>query len=103
MSTVHYTDFVGRTPLIGFRSKYLVGGNKPTGGVEDKWFLYSHSSYVGEVPTENLIDDNGRFIDEKGNRVSKKINNPYRKEFKEVWSLDENNKNLSLPIVIKPE
>ncbi|MDG6881149.1 Filamentous hemagglutinin [Phocoenobacter uteri] len=103
LSAVHYTDFVGRTPLIGFRSKYLVGGNKPTGGVEDKWFLYSHSSYVGEVPTENLIDDNGRFIDEKGNRVSKKINNPYRKEFKEVWSLDENNKNLSLPIVIKPE
>ena len=38
-SAVHYTDFVGRSPLIAFRSKYIVGGNKPTGGMNRPGFL----------------------------------------------------------------
>ena len=33
-SAVHHSDFVGRTPLIFLRTKYLLGGNKPTGGVD---------------------------------------------------------------------
>jgi hypothetical protein len=37
------------------RSKYIVGGNEPTGGVENTWFTYSHSSYFAERPSEYLI------------------------------------------------
>ena len=72
-SAVHYTDFVGRTPLIALRSKYIVGGNEPTGGVENTWFTYSHSSYFAEVPDKYLINEKGDYIDEKGYTVEEKI------------------------------
>ncbi|QLB12868.1 hypothetical protein EV697_1086 [Bisgaardia hudsonensis] len=99
---VHYTDFVGRTPLLGLRSKYIVGGNKPTGGVEDKWFLYSHSSYFGKVPEEYLKDEEGYNIDQNGNRVSKAVENPYLEDFDEKWDPKGIKDNPSLPILIKP-
>lgn len=103
-SAVHYTDFVGRSPLVAGRSKYIVGGNNPTGGVEDKWFLYSHSSYFWEVPKEYLTDESGNFIDINGHRVDKPVENPYLKEFNKKWIGDVNQNliNPSLPIFIKP-
>ena len=104
-SAVHHTDFVGRTPLIGFRSKYIVGGNEPTGGVENTWFTYSHSSYFAEVPSEDLINEKGDYIDEKGYTVKEKnrVANKYRDEFNKKWQPPENNLNPSLPKIVTPE
>ncbi|UJZ89381.1 hemagglutinin repeat-containing protein [Haemophilus seminalis] len=102
-SAVHYTDFVGRTPLIALRSKYIVGGNEPTGGVENTWFTYSHSSYFAEVPSEYLINEKGDYINEKGDVVldANKVKNPYYKEFNEKWVPIPDNQNPSLPQIIK--
>ena len=102
-SAVHYTDFVGRTPLIALRSKYIVGGNEPTGGVENTWFTYSHSSYFAEVPDEYLINEKGDYINEKGDVVldANKVKNPYYKEFNEKWVPIPDNPNPSLPQIIK--
>jgi|GEM_PF-1221842 len=104
-SAVHYTDFVGRTPLIGLRSKYIVGGNEPTGGVENTWFTYSHSSYFAEIPSEDLINEKGDYIDEKGYKVEEKnrVANKYRDEFNEKWQPQKNNLNPSLPKIVTPE
>ena len=104
-SAVHYTDFVGRTPLIGLRSKYIVGGNEPTGGVENTWFTYSHSSYFAERPSEYLINEDGKPINNKGIVVAKEsaIANEYWEEFKEKWQPTKNNPNPSLPIEVKPQ
>ena len=100
-SAVHYTDFVGRSPLIALRSKYFVGGNDPTGGVDNKWFLYSHSSYNAEIPSKYLMNSKGEYIDKKGVVVSdaKKVENPYSKEFIEKWRPIDN-KNPSLPVLV---
>ena len=79
-SAVHYTDFVGRTPLIRFRSPYIIGGNAPTGGVENKPFMYSHSSYFREEPKDILIDEKGRNIDANGNLTGgREVKNPLKK------------------------
>ena len=106
-AATHYTDFVGRTPLLLLRSKYIVGGNKPTGGVEGKWFLYSHSSYFWDRPKERLIDEQGRFIDADGNLSDKPVDNPYLKDFKKKWtdgvSHNLNADNPSSPVLIKPK
>ena len=104
-SAVHYTDFVGRTPLIGLRSKYIVGGNEPTGGVENTWFTYSHSSYFGEVPEDYLVNDKGQFIDKKGNVVEEKnkVKNDYLEEFNQKWIPAIDNTNPSLPKVVNPK
>ena len=104
-SAVHYTDFVGRTPLIALRSKYIVGGNEPTGGVENTWFTYSHSSYFAEIPSEDLINEKGDYIDEKGYKVEEKnrVANKYRDEFNEKWQPQKNNLNPSLPKIVTPE
>ena len=104
-SAVHYTDFVGRTPLVGLRSKYIVGGNEPTGGVENTWFTYSHSSYFAERPSEYLINEDGKPINNKGIVVAKEsaIANEYWEEFKEKWQPTKNNPNPSLPIEVKPQ
>ncbi|WP_206222828.1 hypothetical protein [Neisseria yangbaofengii] len=105
-STVHYTDFVGRSPLAVLRSKYIVGGNQPTGGVEDRWFLYLHSGYSWEIPKEYLQDENGHDIDKNGNKVDKTVGNPYLKEFKQIWINGKNHNinqdNLSLPVLVQP-
>ena len=104
-SAVHHTDFVGRTPLMGLRSKYIVGGNEPTGGVENTWFTYSHSSYFAEVPSEDLINEKGDYIDKKGYTVEEKnrVVNEYHKEFEEKWQPKKNNLNPSLPKIVTPE
>lgn len=104
-SAVHYTDFVGRTPLIALRSKYIVGGNEPTGGVENTWFTYSHSSYFAEVPNKDLINEQGQYINEKGYEVieENKVGNEYRKEFDIKWQPTENNPNPSLPKIVEPK
>ena len=106
-SAVHYTDFVGRSPLIAFRSKYIVGGNKPTGGKENGWFDYSHSSYDKEIPEKVLFDNQGYYIDKNGYRVSQPVANPYADEFKRLWldksSHNQNTDNPSAPILVKPE
>ncbi|MDP0368607.1 hemagglutinin repeat-containing protein [Glaesserella parasuis] len=101
-SAVHYTDFVGRSPLVAFRSKYIVGGNEPTGGVENTWFTYSHSSYFAERPSEYLINEKGQYIDLKGNRIDEKnkIENEYLKEFNTIWAPIDKQSNPSLPEVI---
>lgn len=105
-SAVHHTDFVGRSPLVVLRSKYIVGGNKPTGGVEDKWFLYSHSGYFWEMPKDYLQDESGRYIDENGNRVDKPVENPYKDDFDKLWTKgtahNQNTVNPSQPILILP-
>ncbi|WP_239327046.1 hemagglutinin repeat-containing protein, partial [Snodgrassella gandavensis] len=106
-SAVHYTDFVGRTPLIGFRSPYIIGGNAPTGGVEDRRFLYSHSSYFREVPTKYLVDDRGRNIDANGNLTGNiKNDNPYSKDFEKKWKNgkhhNQNTVNPSIPVLVRP-
>ncbi|PIT53347.1 hypothetical protein BHC44_06005 [Snodgrassella alvi] len=106
-SAVHYTDFVGRTPLIGFRSPYIIGGNAPTGGVEDRWFLYSHSSYFREVPTKYLVDDRGRNIDANGNLTGNiKNDNPYLEDFESRWVKgkhhNQNTINPSIPVLVRP-
>ncbi|PIT51662.1 hypothetical protein BHC48_03005 [Snodgrassella communis] len=81
-SAVHYTDFVGRSPAAFFRSPYTIGGNAPTGGVENKPFLYSHSSYFREKPKDILIDEKGRNIDANGNLTGgREVKNPYRQDF----------------------
>lgn len=99
-SAVHYTDFVGRSPLLFLRSKYTVGGNEPTGGVENKWFLYSHSSYAAEIPANILKNENGNYIDEKGNKVSIPFANPYYSDYKKIWKNGKvHNINPSFPSV----
>ena len=102
---MHYTDFVGRTPLIALRSKYIVGGNEPTGRVENTWFTYSHSSYFAERPSEYLINEKGDYIDEKGYKVEEKngVDNEYHDEFKKKWQPTKNNLNPSLPKIVTPE
>ncbi|WP_192879077.1 hemagglutinin repeat-containing protein, partial [Haemophilus haemolyticus] len=104
-SAVHYTDFVGRTPLIGLRSKYIVGGNEPTGGVENTWFTYSHSSYFAEVPNPHLINEQGQYINDKGIVVSEdnKATNKYSAEFNKKWVPINENDNPSLPQIVKPK
>ena len=104
-SAVHHTDFVGRTPLMGLRSKYIVGGNEPTGGVENTWFTYSHSSYFAEVPNKDLTNEKREYIDDKGYKVEEKnrVANEYRKEFEEKWQPTKNNLNPSLPKIVTPE
>ena len=104
-SAVHHTDFVGRTPLMGLRSKYIVGGNEPTGGVENTWFTYSHSSYFAEVPNKDLTNEKREYIDDKGYTVKEKnrVANEYRKEFEEKWQPTKNNLNPSLPKIVTPE
>ncbi|MFA5502756.1 MAG: hypothetical protein WC253_08985, partial [Sulfurovaceae bacterium] len=61
-SAVHATDFVGRTPLLLFRSKYIVGGNEPTGGYDTNTFFYSHASYYYEMPPKEIVV-NGEILD----------------------------------------
>nr|WP_218966490.1 hemagglutinin repeat-containing protein [Snodgrassella alvi] len=106
-SAVHYSDFVGRSPLAFLRTWFTMGGNSPTGGVEDKWFMYSHSSYFGEIPNQKLIDEKGRNIDANGNLTGERKNeNPYFKDFNDKW-IDGPNHNLnkinpSKPILVKP-
>ncbi|MDG6881145.1 Uncharacterised protein [Phocoenobacter uteri] len=78
-----------------------MGFNKTTGGA--CWFCYSHSSYYGEVPAENLIDENGHKIDENGTRVTDPVINPYSEEFREKWINDKNRENPSLPQLVTPE
>ena len=102
---MHHTDFVGRTPLIGLRSKYIVGGNEPTGGVENTWFTYSHSSYFAEVPNPHLINKQGQYINDKGIVVSEdnKVTNKYSAEFNKKWVPINENDNPSLPQIVKPK
>ena len=98
---------MGRSPLIAFRSKYIVGGNEPTGGREDGWFIYSHSSYDKVIPEKNLIDNQGKYIDKNGYRVNDPVRNPYFEEFENIWLKGENHNrstnNPSLPVLVKPE
>ncbi|PIT37881.1 hypothetical protein BHC43_08265 [Snodgrassella alvi] len=106
-SAVHYTDFVGRSPLILFRSQYTIGGNPPTGGVEDKPFMYSHSSYFREKPKDVLVDEKGRNIDANGNLTGdKKVDNPYLDDWNKKWLKGSNHNlnqvNPSLPVLVKP-
>lgn len=95
----HHTDFVGRTPLLLGRTKYILGGNEPTGGIEDKWFLYSHSSYYGEVPDKFLRNpDNTPKLDKHG----EKRTNPEYEDYVKKWGKpkkDDNGNwiNQSLP------
>lgn len=123
-AATHYTDFVGRTPLVALRSKYIVGGNEPTGGVEDKWFLYSHSSYFAEKPTPYLVNEHGFYMDKNGYLIKDNSGNtmkmteenklkyppasanPYLDEFNEKWTDGKtNNKvigdNPSLPFPVR--
>ena len=104
---MHYTDFVGRSPAAFFRSPYTIGGNAPTGGVENKPFMYSHSSYFREKPKDILIDEKGRNIDANGNLTGgKEVKNPYKKEFDEKWiegpNHNLNRDNPSLPVLVQP-
>nr|WP_228550030.1 hemagglutinin repeat-containing protein [Rodentibacter haemolyticus] len=101
-SAVHYSDFVGRSPLITLRSKFIVGGNQPTGGVDDAWFMYSHSSYFAEVPDPYLKNEQGQYIDKKGSVVDEnnRVANDYFDEFKEKWKPKNKWDNPSLPIII---
>ena len=105
-SAVHYTDFVGRSPWLVGRSKYIVGGNNPTGGVEDKPFAYSHSAYSWEIPKEYLQDESGHYIDINGNRVNTPVENPYRNEFDKLWiqgiNHNQNTDNPSRPVWVPP-
>lgn len=123
-ATTHYTDFVGRTPLVALRSKHIVGGNEPTGGVEDKWFLYSHSSYFAEKPTPYLVNEHGFYMDKNGDLIKdnsgnpikmteqnkayypEKAKNPYLQDFNDKWINGQtNNKvsgdNPSLPVPVR--
>ncbi|MCL4982957.1 hemagglutinin repeat-containing protein, partial [Neisseria meningitidis] len=123
-ATTHYTDFVGRTPLVALRSKHIVGGNEPTGGVEDKWFLYSHSSYFAEKPTPYLVNEHGFYMDKNGDLIkdnsgnpikmteenkleySTKVPNPYLDDFEQKWIKGQtHNKvsgdNPSLPVPVR--
>jgi hypothetical protein len=106
-SAVHYTDFVGRSHAAFLRSPYTIGGNAPTGGVENKPFMYSHSSYFREEPVRYLVDEKGRNIDANGNLTGdRKVNNPYKKEFDEKWTEGPNHNlnrnNPSLPVLVPP-
>ena len=105
-SAVHYTDFVGRSPWLVGRSKYIVGGNNPTGGVKDKPFAYSHSAYSWEIPKEYLQDESGHYIDINGNRVNTPVENPYRNEFDKLWiqgiNHNQNTDNPSRPVWVPP-
>ena len=73
-SAVHATDFVGRTPLLLFRSKYIVGGNESTGGYDTNTFFYSHDKYYYEIPPETMVV-NSKIID----------NFEERNKFIEAW------------------
>ena len=104
---MHYTDFVGRSSLILFRSQYTIGGNPPTGGVEDKPFMYSHSNYFREKPKDILVDEKGRNIDKDENLTGDKVNkNPFDTEFNNKWKKDPNHNinkdNPSIPVLVKP-
>ena len=92
---------------IAFRSKYIVGGNEPTGGVENRWFLYAHSSYFKVKPDDVLTDNQGNYIDLNGNRVSSPVDNPYLDNYKEIWidgkTNNQNTENPSLPVLVRPE
>lgn len=54
----------------------------------------SSSSYYSEPPSEFLIDNQGKYIDENGNRVEKPVKNPY---------FDDYTKNSSSLILVKPK
>jgi filamentous hemagglutinin len=65
-SSVHETDFVGRTPWLLGRSKYFVGGNEVTGGVDiTGQYFYSHSSYRYEKPPEKVLNAKGEMVTNK--------------------------------------
>ncbi|MDF7676898.1 hemagglutinin repeat-containing protein, partial [Neisseriaceae bacterium ESL0693] len=106
-SAVHYTDFVGRSPWLVGRSPLVVGGNAPTGGVENHPFMYSHSGYFAEKPTNYLMDEQGHLIDKYGNRVQQKQDNPYLDEFNEKWNEGKNHNQLgenpSKPVLVRPK
>ena len=87
-SAVHATDFVGRTPLLLFRSKYIVGGNEPTGGYDTNPFFYSHASYYYEMPPKEIVV-NGEILD----------NTEERNKFIEAWG---DNPTASQPQIVNP-
>ncbi|WP_077474826.1 hypothetical protein, partial [Rodentibacter trehalosifermentans] len=95
-SAVHKADFVGNKWNLG-----LTGFNETTGG--ECLLCYSHSSYFAERPTEYLINENGQYMDEKGNAVYSKdkaeVNKNYD-EFREKWNPQSEVDNPSLPKVI---
>lgn len=93
-SAVHKSDFVGNKWNLG-----LMGFNETTGG--NCIFCYSHSSYFAEKPNKFLINDQGRYIDLKGNVVDSAIGNNYLKDFEDKWNPKDKNSNPSLPIIIK--
>ena len=110
-SAVHYTDFVDRSPLLVLRSPWIVGGNSPTGGIENTWFTYSHSGYDMNIPEKILKDAQGFNINEKGYRTKTVENeNPYFDEHNKLWNKGQRNnlvpkdrENPSLPILVKPK
>lgn len=89
-SAVHEADFVGNKWNLG-----LTGFNDVTGG--NCILCYSHSSYFAERPSKYLINEQGQYIDLKGNVVKEKVENPYHKEFKEKWGPKDEVTNPSLP------
>jgi len=88
-SAVHATDFVGRTPLLLFRSKYIVGGNEPTGGYDTNSFFYSHASYYYEMPPQYVFDS----------VKNEYVKNPEYNKFVEAWG---DKPTASQPTEIKP-
>lgn len=88
-SAVHQADFVGRPPLI-------LGGNPSSGGT--CWLCYSHSSYSAEIPSQFLINNNGQFINNKGEVILKNepFQNKYYIDYLKIWGNSPLN-NLSLP------
>ena len=93
-SAVHKADFVGNKWNLG-----ITGFNNTTGGA--CLFCYSHSSYYAEIPTDHLINENGDFIDNKGNVVEAKVLNKYSDDFMKIWAPKDKNDNPSLPKIIK--
>lgn len=91
-SAVHQADFVGRPPLI-------LGGNPSSGGT--CWLCYSHSSYSAEIPSQFLVNNNGEFINNKGEVVSKNepFQNKYYTDYLKIWG-NSNSQNLSLPKLV---
>ena len=93
-SAVHKSDFVGNKWNLG-----LTGFNDTTGGA--CLLCYSHSSYYAEIPLEHLINENGDFIDNKGNVVKTQVLNKYSDDFIKIWAPKDKNTNSSLPKIIK--
>ncbi|EHO48139.1 hemagglutinin repeat-containing protein [Haemophilus sp. oral taxon 851] len=93
-SAVHKADFVGNKWNLG-----LTGFNDTTGG--SCLWCYSHSSYYAEIPSDHLINENGDFIDNKGNIVETKVLNKYSDDFIKIWDPKDKNANPSLPKIIK--